>query len=120
MTGRRSTDNALVSVKSCLVQSPTLIGAITTRLQENRCIVPRGFAEDVETPIILYVTYFQIDAKLGHGPLLADLTGAALRLQNRRAAANFLAGNFQAQITMRRRYCVITRSVTDDIEFLIV
>ena len=120
MTGRSSADDALISIESCLVQPPTLVWAIAARLQVNRSKVPRGLAHDVEAAIVLDVAYFQIDAKLGHGPLLAELTGNALSLQNRSAAANFFDGNFQTQITVRRRNCVITRAVAGDIKLLIV
>ena len=120
MTGRSSADDALISVESCLVQPPSLVGPIVTWLEIDGSIVPRRLAQDVEATIILHVAYFQIDAKLGHDPFLADLTGAALSLQNRNAAGNFFVGNFQAQITMRRRDCVITGSINRDIEFLIV
>src|SRR2546423_648694 len=120
MAGRSSANDALISVESRLVQPPSLVRSIVTRLQVNGSIVPRALPQDVEAPIILHVAYFKIDAKLGHGPLLADLTGAALSLEHRRTADNLFVGNFQAQITVRRRYCVITRAVTGDIKFLVV
>jgi len=80
MAGRSPTDDALINVESRLVQPPSLVRAIVTRLQVNGSIVPGAFAQDVEAPIILHVADFQVDTKLGHGPLLADLTRAALSL----------------------------------------
>src|SRR5437773_10451111 len=102
MIGRSPADDALVNIQSCLAQPPSLVGAIAARLQVNRSIVSGGLAHNIEAPIILDVAYLQIDAKLGHGPLLTDLTGDTLSLQNRGAAGNFFAGDFQAQITMGR------------------
>ena len=70
--------------------------------------------------IALHVADFQVDAVLGHGPLLARLTGNAFSLNHRNVVAKFFGGDLKAQIAMHRRDGVITRAITDDIELLVI
>src|SRR5207244_12058385 len=98
MSGRSSTDDALLGIQLCLIQSPTLVWAILTSLQENRSKVILRVAQNVEAAIASYVAYFQIHAELRHGPLLADLVGRAFSLQHRSTLGDLLRGNFQTQI----------------------
>ena len=85
MTGRSFTDNACVVVECRLVQRPTLVGAIVTALRGNRSVVHLQLVPNIQAAIILDIPYFQVIARLGHRPLLADLTGGARILKNRRA-----------------------------------
>lgn len=120
MTGRSSADDAFVVVKCRLVEPPSLVRAIFARMQVNRTIVSLGLAHNIHALVILYIPYFQIDAILGHGPRLADLTGAAHILLNRDAVQNLFAIDLHTQITVHGGYRVITRSVTRDIKLLVV
>ena len=70
--------------------------------------------------IALHVADFQVDAVLGHGPLLARLTGNAFSLNNWNVVTIFFGGDLKAQIAMHRRDGVITRAITDDIELLVI
>ena len=70
--------------------------------------------------IALHVADFQVDAVLGHGPLLARLTGNAFSLNNWNVIAIFFSGDLQTQITMHRRDGVIACAITDDIELLVI
>ena len=77
MTGRSCTDNAFVVVKCRLVQRPSLVGAVVTTLRSNRSVVHLKLVPNIQAAIILDIPYFQVIARLGHRPLLADLTGGA-------------------------------------------
>jgi hypothetical protein len=70
--------------------------------------------------ITLHVADFQVDAVLGHGPLLTRLTGNAFSLNNWNVVAIFFSGDLKAQIAMHRRDGVITGPITNDIELLVV
>src|SRR6266480_4386083 len=116
----RSADNARLNVKRRLVQTPTLVSAVAARLQVDRGIVRRRFALNIEATLTLHVTYFQIDAELGHGPLLARLTRNAFSLNNRVAIAKFFVRNLKTQIAVHGRNSVITSSVARYMELLVI
>src|SRR5438046_6480202 len=89
-------------------------------MQVNRTIVFLGPAHNIHALVGCYRPYLQVDAILGHGPLLADLIGGAGILLNRRSIRILIWKDLQTQITMGSANRVITSSVSDDIKLLVV
>ena len=67
------------------MQRPSLVGTIVTALRSDWSVEHLKLVPNIQAAIILDISYLQVIASLGHGPLLADLTGGAHILQNRRA-----------------------------------